>query len=139
MDQVRRGRHPVPVGIATDVGGGTSYSMLETLGEAYKVAMLSGSQLGPLDAFYMATRGNACCLGASDEIGSLEPGLWADLVVLNPCATPVMAARHELSESLEDVLFALMLLGDERAVQATYVAGRRVVGPRPRRSPRLQS
>jgi guanine deaminase len=74
----------------------------------------------------MATRGNAALLGLSDEIGTLEPGTYADITVLDPEATPVLASRQPLSRSLEDVLFALMMLGDERAVRATYVAGTRV-------------
>ena len=126
IDHVGDPRRPVAVGVATDVGGGTSYSMLATLGDAYKVARLKGRRLSACDAFYLATRGNARVLGLDDEIGSLEPGRWADIVVLDPRATPVLASRHELSETLEDVLFALMMLGDDRAVRATYVAGRRV-------------
>ena len=74
----------------------------------------------------MATRGNAEALGLGAEIRSLDAGAYADLVVLDPEATPVLASRHELSDSLEDMLFALMILGDERAVRATYVAGRAV-------------
>ncbi len=124
-------RRPIEIGLATDVGGGTSYSMLATLGEAYKVAMLKGRVLGAHAAFRMATLGNATILGLEDEIGSLEPGKWADLVVLDPLATPVLAARHELSETMEDVLFSLMVLGDDRAVRATYVAGKRVYGETP--------
>jgi guanine deaminase len=87
--------------------------------------------VGPLRAFYLATLGNARALGLDEEIGSLEPGRFADLVVLDPHATPVMARRQELSESLADVLFSLMLLGDDRAVRATYVAGERVKGEAP--------
>lgn len=124
-------RRPVDIGLATDIGGGTSYSMLATLGEAHKVAMLKRRTLGAYAAFHMATLGNATILGLETEIGNLEPGKWADLVVLDPLATPVMAARHELSETMEDVLFSLMMLGDDRAVRATYVAGKRVHGEAP--------
>ena len=119
-----RAERPVRVGVATDVGGGTSYSMLATLGEAYKVAMLTGRKPTAHDLFHLATRGNAAHLGLDDEIGAIEPGRWADLVVLDPTATPVLAARNALSESIEDTLFALAILGDDRAVRATYVAGR---------------
>ena len=126
---VGRADRPVRIGIATDVGGGTSYSMLHTLGEAYKVAMLGGRTPGAHELFHLATRGNALNLGLDEEIGSLEPGRWADVVVLDPTATPVLQARHALSESLEDTLFALAILGDDRAVRATYIAGRRVWGP----------
>ena len=100
--------------------------MLRTMGEAYKVAMLRGQVLSAHDLFHLATRGNAVQLGLDDEIGAIEPGRWADLVVLDPVATPVLAARDELSRTLEDTLFALALLGDDRAVRATYVAGRPV-------------
>ena len=119
-----RPERPVRIGIATDVGGGTSYSMLATLGEAYKVAMLTGSRPTAHDLFHLATRGNAVHLGLDDEIGTLEAGRWADLVVLDPAATPVLKERRALSERLEDDLFALAILGDDRAVRATYVAGR---------------
>ena len=119
-----RAERPVRVGIATDVGGGTSYSMLATLGEAYKVAMLTGRKPTAHDLFHLATRGNAMHLGLDDEIGTLEAGRWADLTVLDPTATPVLADRHALSEGIEDTLFALAILGDDRAVRATYVAGR---------------
>ena len=133
FDAGRVGRpvRPVRIGIATDVGGGTSYSMLHTLGEAYKVAMLRGWKPSACGLFHLATRGNAAHLGLDDEIGALEPGRWADLVVLDPAATPVLRARHALSEHLEDTLFALAILGDDRAVRATYVAGRLAWGAPP--------
>jgi guanine deaminase len=124
MAHLRRGGREISVGLATDIGGGTSYSMLATMAEAYKVAMLQGLRLRAFDLFFMATRGNAALLGLDAEIGSLDEGCYADLTVLDPAATPLLAGRHELSSSLEDVLFALMILGDERAVRATYVGGR---------------
>ena len=123
IGRLRNPRRPVGVGIATDIAGGTSYSMLHTMGEAYKVAMLSGQPLGAHDLFHLATRGNAVRLGLDDEIGCIEPGRWADLVVLDPAATPVLQERQTLSRQLEDTLFALAILGDDRAVRATYVAG----------------
>ena len=123
---VGRADRPVRIGIGTDVGGGTSYSILQTLGEAYKVAMLRGHPPTAHDLFHLATRGNAVHLGLDDEIGTLDPGRWADLVVLDPSATPVLEARHSLSGGLEDTLFALALLGDDRAIRATYIGGRRV-------------
>ena len=121
-------RRPVRVGVATDIGGGTSYSLLQTLAEAYKTARLKGRSFSAFDGFYLATLGNARGLRLDAEIGTLDAGRWADIAVLDPGATPVLAARHELSESLEDMLFALMMLGDDRAVRAVYVRGRKVAG-----------
>ena len=128
IDHLSAPRRPVNLGVATDVAGGTSYSMLQTLAEAYKVARLKGRIFSAFDGFYLATLGNARVLHLEHEIGSLEAGGWADIVVLDPVATPVLAARNELSETLEDVLFALMMLGDDRAVHAAYVKGEKVAG-----------
>ncbi len=124
IDHLSNAERPVGVGVATDVGGGTSYSMLQTLGEAYKVAMLKGRKITAYDAFYLATLGNARQLKLDNDIGSLDQGKYADIVVLDPKCTPVLTSRQEVSETLEDVLFSLMILGDDRAVSATYVAGK---------------
>jgi guanine deaminase len=126
MPYLGKADRPVEIAIGTDIGGGTSYSMLATLGEAYKVQMLGGYKPGAAELFHLATRGNARRLHLGDEIGALDPGKWADITVLDPRATPVLASRQELSQSLDDVLFALMILGDDRAVRATYVAGRKL-------------
>ena len=128
MPHLRKEGRPVHIGVATDVGGGTSYSMLATLGEAYKVQMLAGYKPSAAELFAMATRGNAERLGIAHETGAIETGKFADLVVMDPRATPVLASRQEVSTSLEDVLFSLMILGDDRAVRATYVKGRKVHG-----------
>ena len=129
MTFLRETARPVSLGLATDVGGGTSYSMLQTMGEAYKVQMLGGYKPKAAELFAMSTIGNASRLRIETETGSISTGKFADLVILDPEATPVLAARHALSQSLEDVLFALMILGDDRAVSATYVAGRCCHGP----------
>jgi guanine deaminase len=126
MALLRKESRPVRLAIGTDVGGGTSYSILGTLGAAYKVQMLSGYRPTPFELYHMATRGNAEVLRLGDEAGALDAGKWADIVVIDPRATEVLASRHELSQSLEDILFALAILGDERAIRATYVAGRKV-------------
>jgi guanine deaminase len=124
LRRLAEGPHPVRVGLATDVGGGTSYSMLRTAAEGYKVLQLQGISLPALAAFDLMTRRNAEHLGLGGEIGSLEPGRAADLVVLDARATPAMAHRMEaVAGDLEDELFVLMTLGDDRAVRATYVAG----------------
>jgi guanine deaminase len=113
----------VCAGLATDVGAGTSLSMLRTMHEAHKVAQLLGEPFDALDGFYLATLGAARALGKAEAIGSIAPGREADLVVLDPAATPLMARRMARAETLEERLFALMMLGDERAVAAAYVLG----------------
>jgi guanine deaminase len=124
LARLRDPARPVRVSLATDVGGGTSYSMLRTAAEAYKVLQLRGQTLSPLDAFYLMTLGSARALGLETAIGSFRIGSEADVVVLNPYATPAMAHRMAtVGEDLEATLFVLMTLGDERAVRATYVLG----------------
>lgn len=126
MPHLREKSRPVAIAVATDVGGGTSFSMLATLGETYKVQMLGGYKPAATELFRMATIGNAERLHIEGETGSLAAGKFADIVVLDPEATQVLKSRHELSRSLEDILFSLIILGDDRAVTATYVAGRRL-------------
>jgi guanine deaminase len=114
----------VRVALATDIGGGTSYSMLQTANEAYKVLQLRRQIWPGLQAFYQLTLGNARALGLEDRIGALEPGLEADLVVLDSSATPAMAHRMEsVDGDLAEELFVLMTMGDDRSVAQTYVAG----------------
>jgi guanine deaminase len=117
----------VRIALATDVGGGTSYSMLRTAAEAYKVMQLQSQNLPALAAFDLITRANAAALGLDGEIGTLQPGAFADLVVLDARATPAMAHRMEVTRDLEEELFVLMTMGDDRAVRQTYIAGRSVL------------
>jgi guanine deaminase len=116
------------VALATDVGGGTSFSMLRTMHEAYKVSQLAGEPFSPLDAFYLATLGGARSMGFESLIGSIAPGREADLVILDLEATPLMARRMARAGTLEERLFALMMLGDDRSVAATYVLGEPTAG-----------
>ena len=109
--------------LGTDVGAGTSFSMLQTMNEAYKVARLKGSYLPALRMFYLATLGAARAMGLEGTIGSFAPGAEADFVVLDPKATPLMARRTAQLDSLEELLFAFALLGDDRSIKATYSAG----------------
>lgn len=110
-------------GIATDVGAGTSYSMLQTLNEGYKILQLQGQSLHPLQAFHWATRGNASVLGLQDKIGTLDPGTEADIVILNSRSTDAMALRMDRAGSLSEELFILQMMGDDRAVEEVYVNG----------------
>ena len=114
---------PPQIAMATDIGGGTSYSMLVTASEAYKVLALRGQKLPALAAFYMMTLGNARAMGLDDRVGSLAAGREADLVVLDTRATAAMGQRMARAQSLAEELFALMMMGDDRAVAATYVMG----------------
>ncbi len=117
--------HDIRVGIATDVGAGTSFSMLQTLNEAYKVCQMAGQSLTPLKAFYLATLGAAESLYLDHRIGNFATGKEADFVVIDLQATELMQKRMESALSLEERLFALMMLGDDRCIQATHVMGRR--------------
>jgi guanine deaminase len=124
FDRDRLARAGVRIGVATDVGGGTSYSMLRTLDEGYKVLQARGQRLNPLTSFYMMTLGNSRALSLEDEIGSLAAGRAADLAVLDARATPQMALRMETVETLWGELFLLQTCGDDRAVVETYVMGK---------------
>lgn len=115
--------------VATDVGGGSSFSMLRTLGEAYKVAQLTGQHLTALRAFYLATLGGARVLGLEGRIGSFAAGAEADFIALDLCTSPLLARRMADSRTLEEKLLLLMTLGDDRAIKAVYILGEPVQGP----------
>lgn len=119
-------RFKVNVGLGTDVGGGTSFSLLQTLNEAYKVMQLQGEKLSPFKSLYLATLGGARALRLEERIGTLHPGSDADFVVLDYKATPLLDYRISQSKSFEETLFVLMTLGDDRTVAQTYAAGRLV-------------
>ncbi len=123
FDLEEAGRNNVRVGIATDVGGGTSFSMLQTLNEAYKVSQMAGQTLSPMKAFYLATLGGAKSIYLEHILGNFKPGKEADFVVLDLAATPLMQRRMAQSDSISDSMFALLMLGDDRSVHATHVMG----------------
>jgi len=116
-------RHKVNVGLGTDVGAGTSFSLLHTLNEAYKVMQLQGARLSPFKSLYLATLGGARALRLEDKIGNLQAGSEADFVVLDFNATPLLSYRMKQATSIEEQLFVLMTLGDDRTVSETYSAG----------------
>ena len=117
--------HGIRVGLGTDVGGGTSFSMLRTIAEAYKIQQLQQHKLHPMKALYLATLGGARSLSLADKIGNLSVGKEADFLVLDLRATPLMDARINNSQHLFERLFVLMMLGDDRAVSETYIFGKR--------------
>lgn len=127
FDLARLDAAGVKVGFGTDVGAGTSFSMLATVGEAYKVCQLRAISLDPFRMLHLATAGGAAVLGLGDRVGALAPGMEADFLLLDPAATPLMA-RRTAGADLADRLFALQMLGDDRAIHATYVAGRLLHG-----------
>ena len=115
-----------PVGLATDIGGGSSLSLIRTMAAAYQHSQLAGHPLPPLRAWYLATLGGAHALGLADQIGNFEPGREADCVVLDFAAVPELAWRVERAQTLAERMFALTMLGGECCVHATYIQGRRV-------------
>ena len=113
--------------LATDVGGGTSFSQLRTMAEAYKVAQMQGQRLPALRAFYLATLGGARALHLQDRIGSFRVGNEADFIVLDWSTTPLMQRRIATTHRLDEKLLALMMLGDDRLVAQTYILGQAVL------------
>lgn len=120
----------VRVGLGSDVGGGDSFSLLRTINQAYKTEQLQGRNLHPLRALYLATLGGARALDLHREIGNFEPGKEADFVTLNYRATPLLDFRLATCRGLEDKLFALLMLGDDRAIDGVWVMGERWQGAR---------
>jgi len=126
IQQAKAAHRPVRVGLASDLGAGTSFSMLRTMAAAYQAAQLNGVGLSAAQAFYLATRGAAQALGLEHKIGSIAPGMEADLVVLKLDSTPFIGYRMSHARDLQERLFILMTLGDDRAVAACYVNSRLV-------------
>jgi guanine deaminase len=118
--------HGVRVGLGTDVGAGTSFSQLQSLNEAYKVMQLQGKKLDPFKSLYLATLGGANALYLDDKLGNFLPGKDADFVVLDYNATPLISYRMQQAKTLDEKLFALTMLGDDRAVKETFAAGQSV-------------
>jgi len=116
----------IRVGLATDTGGGSSFSMLRTMASAYEVSQLRGRALHPAELIWLATEGSARALRIAEKVGRLAPGQEADLVVLDLASTPAIAQRAERAGSIWEALFPTIMMGDDRAVAQVYVAGRKV-------------
>lgn len=116
----------IQISLATDVGGGLKLSMLNTLSEAYKVCQLQNMSLEPMKAFYSITLGNALSLGLQDRIGNLCPGSDADFLILDPSSHTSLDKRLRSCTSIAEEWFAYMMLGDERVVSETWVAGEQI-------------
>jgi guanine deaminase len=120
---------PIQVGLGTDMGGGTSFSLLRTMSEGYKVAQLQNLSLSAFKSLYLATLGGAKALALENVIGNFEPGKEADFIVLDPESTPLQSFRmkhmkQDADDALASKLFALIMLGDDRAIKATYIMGK---------------
>lgn len=116
------------VGLASDIGGGSSFSMLRTMAAAYEIGQLRGTALHPAHLWWLATAGSAAALGLDGQIGRLMPGMDADLIVLDLESTPAIAQRSRRAESLWEAVFPTIMMGDDRAIAATWVGGARMGG-----------
>lgn len=116
----------IPLALGSDVGGGISFSMLKTAAEAYKVAALQNIEFTARDAFYLLTLGGAKALDQDCFIGNFEIGKEADFVVIDPGATELMQERIKNTQNIDEILFVLMMLGDERNIHSVYLEGKEV-------------
>ncbi len=114
------------IGLATDTGGGSSFSMLRTMAAAYEIGQLRGRPLHAAELLWLATQGSAQALRMEEKIGNIAPGMEADLVVINLASTPAIAQRSAQAQDLWETAFATIMMGDDRAVSQVYVAGRAI-------------
>lgn len=126
VNKMKNEKRPIHVGLGTDLGAGTSFSMLQTMNEAYKAAQMNGSPYTSLHAFYLAGKGTADALGLGDKLGQIKEGMEADLAIINMKSTPIIEYRMKYAKTLEEALFIQMTLADDRAIAATYIAGKEV-------------
>ena len=119
---------PVRVGIGTDVGGGTNFSIPRQLNEAYKVSMLKRKNISAIHSFYLATRGGAEALHLENSIGSIKAGYEADIAVLNVKPSEFVEWRMQFAETVWDKLFILQTLALDTMNKATYVVGKKEIG-----------
>lgn len=116
--------HSLRVGLATDTGGGSSFSMLHTMAAAYEVAQLRGQALHPSQLWWLATIGSARALHAEHQIGNIAPGMEADLTILDLASTPAIAQATTRAADIWQAIFPTIMLGDDRAIRATWVHGK---------------
>ena len=111
------------VGLATDTGGGSSFSMLRTMAAAYEIGQLRGRALHPAELIWLATEGSARAMRMADRVGTLQPGTEADLVILDLASTPAIAQRAARAEDIWEAIFPTIMMGDDRAIRGVWVAG----------------
>ncbi|MEP5760124.1 MAG: guanine deaminase [Litoreibacter sp.] len=126
FDMMRTRRDGISVGLATDVGGGSSFSILRTMAAAYEVGQLSGSAIHPAQLMWWATAGSAKALHLQDQIGNLSAGMEADLIVLDLASTPEIDQRQARAQDIWEAVFPTIMMGDDRAIAQVYVSGNRV-------------
>ncbi|MDX1784881.1 MAG: guanine deaminase [Roseovarius sp.] len=126
FDMAARKADGLRVGLATDTGGGSSFSMLRTMAAAYEIGQLSGTALHPAQLWWLATAGSAETLYLGDKIGNLAPGMEADLVVLDLTSTPAIAQRHARADDIWEAVFPTIMMGDDRAIREVWVNGSRI-------------
>ena len=126
FDLAARKAKGIRVGLATDVGGGSSFSMLRTMAAAYEIGQLTGTALHPAQLWWLATAGSAQTLHMSDKIGTIAPGMEADLVAIDLTSTPAIAQRHARAEDIWEAIFPTIMMGDDRAVRQVWIGGKGV-------------
>lgn len=112
------------IGLATDTGGGSSFSMLRTMAAAYEVGQLRGTPLHASQLYWLATQGSASALHLDEKIGNIAPGMEADIIALDLASTPAIEQRSERSDNIWESLFATIMMGDDRSIAATWVGGK---------------
>ena len=126
MDVAGLAAHDIRLGLATDTGGGSSFSMLRTMAAAYEIAQLRGTALHAAQLLWLATAGSADSLHMGDEIGRLRPGNAADLTILDLASTPAIAQRHARATDIWEAVFPTIMMGDDRAVADVWINGERI-------------
>ena len=113
------------IGMATDTGGGSSFSMLRTMAAAYEIGQLRGVPLHPSQLLWLATQGSARALHMDDKIGNLAVGLEADLIILDLASTPAIAQRHAMANDIWEAIFPTIMMGDDRAIHEVWIGGKK--------------
>jgi guanine deaminase len=116
-------KQKIPVGLATDTGGGSSFSMLRTMASCYEIAQLRNNALHPAQLLWLATMGSAKALHLEKEIGNLKVGYIADVIAIDLKSTDIITQRADLANDIWEAIFPTLMMGDDRAIAATFIAG----------------
>ena len=116
----------IEIALASDVGGGDSFSMFQVMNEAYKICRLNDYNLDPVKAFYLTTLAAAKVLNMDDSIGNFEVNKEADFIVLDLSATKLITEKLKVAKDINDILFSLMSLGDDRLIKEVYILGQAI-------------